>query len=814
MINPASVASSGHQNMDAQSRKLIASGIEPVDELLGGLESGQLYLAHGEAAGKSLFGIKFLIEGLKRNENGALVIRYSPEDAVRRFARLGYDCLEDVYSGRLVILEYSDDIIQKIGKLRELTPVLRELEWLLGETRPERLVFDPVTSVLTGTEGSFASRANEFGEWARSFGATVVLTADESNREVLESFEPLVAESFRFDLRELGDHTGRFIAFEKSLTIPDQAIEVDPSRGVFLLGSTGEPAAPQAPSIAELELIREEIRSVRNRIDRKVEVEPFAEIDLLGEEVSDARRIAREAPRQESGSTAPGHDDMQTRRLTPIEAREATTRASAKPDKAPQIEEFDFSFEELTPASEPLRQKSEDPIDELSDLLDDLSGSAAPLDLDLPEFLSQQPADEKKHDGRVIAARSNQTAAELRKTETDSGRAKTEARDLRTEDATTMPRPPRHNRASDLRIDSAMATRAAELLLRPPDASAEANTPAAVPVPEHTAPEIRQQSAESEVHAREFSVLVVEDDSDTCDQITETLDDYTLEVVHDGVSALAKLISFKPDLVILDFDLPVIDGFKVLTLMRKSLNVPIIIVSGSRMRAIDRVMASELGADYFLTKPVSAKELKHKARQLIVRHRGMNSWIISPATASPGLSGRAAESPATPEPVARDLFRPYKEFAAEVEKRVKTAMTGGSPFSIVGCRLPRMTANGGRVAVRLFEIAGALVREADLVSTNSRNDIVILLANAGTAGAQAFAGRLCERALEELNQEPALWMRSFPELEETTEATEPVARDVQGGMLNRRSSDKPHGRAQSPSQSDPRDSYIDFLERL
>ena len=140
--------------MNAQSGNLIASGIEPIDELMGGLERGRLYLVHGEASGKSLFGFKYLIEGLKQNDNAALVIRYSPEDAVRRFARLGYDCLDDVYSGRLVILEYSDDIIQKLGKLTQLTPVLRELEWLLGETRPERLIFDPVASVLTGSEGS------------------------------------------------------------------------------------------------------------------------------------------------------------------------------------------------------------------------------------------------------------------------------------------------------------------------------------------------------------------------------------------------------------------------------------------------------------------------------------------------------------------------------------------------------------------------------------------------------------------------------------------------------------------------------------
>jgi DNA-binding response OmpR family regulator len=742
------------------------------------------------------------------------VIRYSPEDAVRRFARLGYDCLEDVYSGRLVILEYSDDIIQRIGKLRELTPVLRELEWLLGETRPERLVFDPVTSVLTGTEGSFASRANEFADWARSFGATVVLTADESNREVLASFESLVAESFRFDLRELGDQTGRFIAFEKSLTIPDQAIEVDPSRGVFLLGGPVNSTAPQAPSIAELELIREEIRSVRNRIDKNTEVEAFADVDLLGEEAGDAGRITREPDRQKSSSTAPAYrDDLQTRRFTPVEKRAATTRGSAKPD-APQVDELDFSLEELTPASELRSQKNHDRIDELSYLLDDLSGSAAPLDLDLPELRTQQSTDEKKHDARAVAVGSNQPADDLRETATGSDRAQTEARDLRTDAAPTIPHPPRHSRAADLRIDSAIAARAAELLLRPPDASVETNTSAARSVQERNAPEIRRQGAENEVNAREFSILIIEDDLDTCDQIMEMLADYTLEVVHDGVSALAKLISFKPDLVILDFDLPVIDGFKVLTLMRMSLNVPIIIVSGSRMRAVDRVMASELGADYFLTKPFSAKELKNKARQLIARYRGISSWIISPAAGSPGPSERATESPAASQPVARDLFTPYQEFASDVEARVKTAMSGGSPFSIVGCRLPRMTANGGRVAVRLFEIAGALVRESDRVSTNSRNDLVILLANVGTAGAQAFAGRLRERALEELNQEPELWMRSFPELEETTEATESVAKDAQGGMLNRRSSDKPHGRADSSPQSDPRDSYIDFLERL
>ena len=166
--------------MSAKAPKQIRSGIEPVDKLLGGLEIGQLYLVHGDASGKSLFGIKFLIEGLRRGETGALVIRYSPEDAVRRFARLGYDCLEDVYSGRLVILEYSNEIIQQIARLRALSPVLRELEWLLGVTKPDRLVFDPVTHLVVG-DGNLEARVKEFATWASSFGATVSLIANGDN---------------------------------------------------------------------------------------------------------------------------------------------------------------------------------------------------------------------------------------------------------------------------------------------------------------------------------------------------------------------------------------------------------------------------------------------------------------------------------------------------------------------------------------------------------------------------------------------------------------------------------------------------------
>ena len=615
--------------------------------MLGGLERGQLYVVHGDVSAKSLFGIKFLIEGLKQSDNGALVIRYSPEDAVRRFARLGYDCLEDVYSGRLVILEYSDEIIQKIGKLRELTPVLRELEWLLGETRPERLIFDPIASVLAGAEGNLETRAREFAEWARSFGATVVLIADESNHEIIKALEPLVAESFRFDVRDVGERAARFIAFEKSSAIPDQAIEVDPSRGVFLLGRAYAPedtvrrqAAPPPPSIAELESIREELRAVSDR-NRKEESEAIDEIDLTGDAWIPGDRTLAPSDTAPMAADQEPRETLQTHKLTPVEEKEFQAPRASLPSRrsdSTSNDELELQVEEPFVSSTPAETLFEGQPDALSYLLDDLTGSASPLDLDLPELESPytRPANASLDRPGGTSGSGEQLAVGFLEAQSSVFHDVRETASGSHDIDPPKPRPQRHGRASDFRIDSAMAARAVELFLSPPEAAEEFSLPAS----HSTRPRAVREAAhpeplgDAEVRAKDFNVLIIEDEPETCDLVTQTLGDYTLEVVHEVVSGLAKLILFKPDLVVLDFDLPVIDGFKVLTLIRSALNVPIIIVSGSRMRAIDRVMASELGADYYLTKPFSARELKNKARQLIARYRGLSSWITNPSGAS------------------------------------------------------------------------------------------------------------------------------------------------------------------------------------
>lgn len=224
-------------------RRLTTSGVEPVDQLLGGVERGHLYLAHGDTAGKSLFGIEFLIEGLLRGERSALITANLRVDAVRRFGRLGYDCLAELRRGSLVLFRSSADLREQVIRLGCLEPLLRDLEPVLCKSSPERIVIDPVNDLIAGRDqNEVDARATELAAWLRSFGATVVLVVNGESHELIESLLPLVKESFRFGVKENRDRVVRFISFETSPQIADQAVRVDPSRGISLLTdqTTGE----------------------------------------------------------------------------------------------------------------------------------------------------------------------------------------------------------------------------------------------------------------------------------------------------------------------------------------------------------------------------------------------------------------------------------------------------------------------------------------------------------------------------------------------------------------------------------------------
>ena len=277
------------EKVKTQGRHTIPSGVEAVDKLLGGLERGHLYLAHGDASGKSLFGIEFLIEGLKRGQPGVLITSYSREDAVRRFARLGYDCLEDIRSGALLLFKYSYDIVDQARQLHHLEPLLRELGPTLDESPPERIVFDSVNNLLAcAKQDDVSARADELAAWARSFGATVVFVANGESRGVIESLMRSVRESFRFDVKKISDRLVRFIAFEKS-GIPAQVIRVDPSRTISLL----EHRRANEPSNEERGVTPETPTGPEAGRSNKKEEEPVSDARKL----DNAKKVASEEAR-------------------------------------------------------------------------------------------------------------------------------------------------------------------------------------------------------------------------------------------------------------------------------------------------------------------------------------------------------------------------------------------------------------------------------------------------------------------------------------------------------------------------------------
>ena len=117
-------------------------------------------------------------------------------------------------------------------------------------------------------------------------------------------------------------------------------------------------------------------------------------------------------------------------------------------------------------------------------------------------------------------------------------------------------------------------------------------------------------------------ILVVEDDQTLKETLAYNLNrqGYVVETATDGKIAVEIAGKLEPDLVILDIMLPIIDGYEVCRILRKNSNVPIIMLT-ARDDEIDRVLGLEIGADDYLTKPFSMRELLARVKAQIRRIR-------------------------------------------------------------------------------------------------------------------------------------------------------------------------------------------------
>lgn len=117
-------------------------------------------------------------------------------------------------------------------------------------------------------------------------------------------------------------------------------------------------------------------------------------------------------------------------------------------------------------------------------------------------------------------------------------------------------------------------------------------------------------------------ILIVEDEPALQETLTYHLErqGYQVQVSGDGQLALEAFRRFQPDLVVLDIMLPGLDGFEVCRLLRQESGVPILMLT-ARDEEIDRVIGLEVGADDYLTKPFSLRELAARIKALLRRVR-------------------------------------------------------------------------------------------------------------------------------------------------------------------------------------------------
>ncbi len=117
-------------------------------------------------------------------------------------------------------------------------------------------------------------------------------------------------------------------------------------------------------------------------------------------------------------------------------------------------------------------------------------------------------------------------------------------------------------------------------------------------------------------------ILIVDDEPPIIDMLAYNLKraNYEVVIARDGQQALEQARTSHPDLIILDLMLPVVDGLEVFKVLRQERDVPIIMLT-ARDEEIDRVVGLELGADDYVVKPFSVRELLARVKNVLRRTR-------------------------------------------------------------------------------------------------------------------------------------------------------------------------------------------------
>ena len=117
-----------------------------------------------------------------------------------------------------------------------------------------------------------------------------------------------------------------------------------------------------------------------------------------------------------------------------------------------------------------------------------------------------------------------------------------------------------------------------------------------------------------------FKILIIEDEKNISEIVAKYLEKegYTTIIANDGIEGLALFRDSNPDLVISDVMMPTIDGFEVLREIRLISDIPVIMLT-AKQEEVDRLKGFENGADDYVTKPFSPKELVRRVMVMLKR---------------------------------------------------------------------------------------------------------------------------------------------------------------------------------------------------
>ncbi len=147
-----------------------------------------------------------------------------------------------------------------------------------------------------------------------------------------------------------------------------------------------------------------------------------------------------------------------------------------------------------------------------------------------------------------------------------------------------------------------------------------------------------------------IKILIVDDEAPIIDMLSYNLKraNYEVLIAWDGEEALAIARREQPDLIVLDLMLPKLDGLDVCRTLRRERDVPIIMLT-ARDEEIDRVVGLELGADDYVVKPFSVRELLVRIKNVLRRVQGAQSTGETPTGAPQLHAGALSLDPARRE---------------------------------------------------------------------------------------------------------------------------------------------------------------------